>query len=254
MNGLYAEVIGDPVAHSKSPLIHRFWLGKLGIDADYRTFHVRPAELAGYVARRREDAGWRGCNVTIPHKQAIVPLADRLAPEASRVGAVNTLVATGADLIGHNTDVAGIREALAGLMHAGAERHRIEVIGSGGAARAAAAAFPGAAITFVNRSLDKAEQLAGEVSQGSGSGRAESLAEWRAGAAPHDCTIAVNASSMGMAGQPEVPIDLRRYAPDTIVFDMVYAPLETGLLRAARQRGMRTVDGLAMLVGQAAAA
>ena len=92
MTRAYAEVIGDPIVQSKSPTIHGFWLGKLGIDADYRACHVTAEGLADYVASRRADPDWRGCNVTMPHKQAIMPLLDRIDPEAARIGAVNTVV------------------------------------------------------------------------------------------------------------------------------------------------------------------
>jgi shikimate dehydrogenase len=249
----YAEVIGDPIAHSKSPLIHRFWLAKLGIAADYRACHVRPDALASYFAGRRQERDWRGCNITVPHKVAAMRWVDEVDAEAQAVGAINTVVA-GDRLTGHNTDVTGIREALAGVLDGSSFDDlltgAVQVIGSGGAARAAGAAFRGSRLSFFNRSLEKAERLADEFSGGKGA--AASL-DQLAPPGQERCVL-VNASSLGMSGNPEVPVDLARYPADTIVFDMVYAPLETGLLHAARQRGLRTIDGLAMLIGQAAAA
>ena len=135
MSGLYAEVIGDPIAHSKSPLIHNFWLAKLGIDAEYRACLVKPEELADYFARRRGDAEWQGCNVTLPHKESIAALVDEVAAGVSAIGAINTVAKT-ADgrLLGKNTDIDGIAAATAGISLTGSE---VVVIGAGGAARAA---------------------------------------------------------------------------------------------------------------------
>ena len=140
----YAEVIGDPVAHSKSPMIHNFWLAKLGIAAEYRKTHVRPEDLAEHLARRRGDAGWRGCSITMPHKQAVMPLLDTVSRSASRIGAVNCVYVQAGRLIGENTDVDGVVEPL--LLEAnrigGYADHvatYVQIIGAGGAARAAAA-------------------------------------------------------------------------------------------------------------------
>ena len=116
----YAEVIGDPIAHSKSPAIHNFWLAKLGIDAEYGACRVRPDELADYFARRRGDAEWRGCNVTMPHKQAVMPLLHSVEEPAALVGAVNTIRPSLDGLqVGHNTDVAGFLEPLHAVLQIG---------------------------------------------------------------------------------------------------------------------------------------
>lgn len=103
----YAEVIGDPIVQSKSPAIHGYWIRQLGLDADYRAAHVTAEGLADYLISRRADPAWRGCNVTMPHKQAVIPLLDRLDPLAARIGAVNTIVAEQGQLVGYNTDAAG---------------------------------------------------------------------------------------------------------------------------------------------------
>ena len=270
----YAEVIGDPIAHSKSPLIHNFWLAKLGIDAEYRACHVRAKDLADYFARRRGDADWRGCNVTMPHKENVVSLVSELDSDAELVGALNTIAHSGDKLIGYNTDVAGIREAFSHISNRPLPENYvatlISVIGAGGAARAAGSAFYRDEVTFFNRDVAKAATLADEFSAGSEYGFACSLDDLprepfvfdpqypdvreNRGADQRYCHIIINATTMGMAGQPEVPLNLECYPDDTIVFDMVYAPLNTRLLCEARARGMRTIDGLAMLVGQAAVA
>jgi shikimate dehydrogenase len=146
----YAEVIGDPIAQSKSPAIHGFWLGKLGIEADYRACHVRPEELADYLAARRADALWRGCNVTMPHKQAVMPLLDRIDPPADAIGAVNTILPLGdGQMAGTNTDAAGFLEPLAADLAQTHYFRMARVLGTGGAARAIIAALAGQGFTLV---------------------------------------------------------------------------------------------------------
>lgn len=254
MSRPYAEVIGDPISHSKSPVIHGFWLEKLGIDAEYRRCHVRPEELADYLARRREDANWRGCNVTIPHKEAMSRLVDTRDARASAIGAVNTVTPTpGGGLTGENTDPEGVAEAVAGIDPAG----RVAVVvGAGGAARAAFAFLAErrcAVVRVLARSPDKALKAALDC------GLAVDVLPFKAGtAALADAALVINATQLGMAGQEAMPgfvLDgLSALAADALVFDMVYAPLDTELLRRARAQNLRTADGLVMLVGQAATA
>ncbi|HKX78586.1 MAG TPA: shikimate dehydrogenase [Novosphingobium sp.] len=243
MSRPYAEVIGDPISHSKSPLIHNFWLEKLGIDAEYRACHVRPEELADYFTRRRGDADWRGCNVTIPHKEAVLPFLDTVTCDAQAIGAVNTIRRSeDGRLNGRNTDVNGIWRATDDAAITG---ERLLLIGAGGAARAAAFALgkrDPAFVTIMNRSVDKAEEL---------------LAEFRLlgaavpiGTAP-SVQLIVNATSLGMKGQPPLPVAIDALPATATVFDMVYVPLETKLLHEARKRGLRAVDGLVMLIEQA---
>ena len=129
----YAEVIGDPIAHSKSPLIHKFWLGKLGMDGDYRAVHVRSGELGSYLASRRSDPDWRGCNVTLPHKLEIAPLLDESRLFATE--AVNCVIPNNGRLIGFNTDTAGVGAGVEDWLD---RAHPVCIIGSGGAASAAA--------------------------------------------------------------------------------------------------------------------
>ncbi len=266
MNRPYAEVIGDPIAQSKSPVIHRFWLDRLGIDADYHTCLVSADDLAAYIAARRTDPLWRGCNVTMPHKQAIMALLDGLDPVAQQVGAVNTII-PGSDrlLAGCNTDVAGVSEPLRGLPIGGYPDHLATyayIIGAGGAARAAIVGVRQAGpfqIDIFNRTVEKAHPLAAMADAACGQAHPlEDLTPIRNNDDGRDdqhySHILINASSMGMLGNAPVPIDLSRFYPDTIVFDMVYSPLETPLLAEARRLGLRTIDGLAMLIGQAAVA
>ena len=257
----YAEVIGDPIAQSKSPAIHNFWLGKLGLDAEYRACHVTPGELAGYLAERRTDPDWRGCNVTMPHKQAVMPLLDRLDPLAGRIGAVNTIVPESGGLAGYNTDAGGFLEALDADL---AETHLFRmarIFGTGGAARAIVAALADAGFTLVlaGRNPEKARALLDELA-GDGEHHTPPIAHF----APatdfafddrEGCLdLVVNASPLGMAGQPALAVDPSHFPPGSIVYDIVTHPLETPLLAGSRAAGFRTIDGLAMLIGQAALA
>ena len=262
MSKPYAEVIGDPIAQSKSPAIHGFWLGKLGIAADYRAAHVTPSGLTDYFAARRTDPDWRGCNITMPHKQTALAYLDAVDPQAARIGAVNTVV-RGSDgaLTGFNTDAPGFLEPL--LPHL-AETHlwrMARIIGTGGAARAIVAALAGANFTLVLAARDpaKARALLDELAP-RGEHHAVQLAHF---AAPTDFAfddrsqlldLVVNASPLGMAGQPPLAFDFSHVPPGSVVFDIVTNPLDTPLLVEARARGFEVIDGLAMLIGQAAAA
>ncbi|MBA4747074.1 MAG: shikimate dehydrogenase [Sphingopyxis sp.] len=242
----FAEVIGDPIAHSKSPLIHNFWLAELGINAEYRACHVRPDGLAAYIAARRDDPLWRGCNVTLPHKQAVIEhVADPGGVEQS-IGAANTIFWQGDDLACTNTDAAGFYAPLADVPLADAP---VVVVGSGGAARAvlfALAQIGVGSVSVLARNALKASALLAHFGL---KGQARTL-----DAPLPPAALLVNASSLGMAGQPPLDLDLGNLPGDALVYDLVYAPLETPLLAAARARGLATIDGLDMLIGQAAVA
>jgi shikimate dehydrogenase len=258
----YAEVIGDPIAQSKSPLIHRLWLARLGLDADYRHGHVTPAQLPDYFARRRDDPAWLGCNVTMPHKQAVMRHLDRLDPTVDRIGAVNT-VARARDglLTGYNTDAAGFLEPLRALLGETHLYRMARVFGAGGAARAIVAALADAGFTLVVAARDpgKARAMLDELAP-KGEHHAVDLAHF----APETdfafddreqlFDLIVNASPLGMAGQPPLRFDFSHAPPNSLVYDIVTHPLDTPLLAEARARGFRTVDGLGMLIGQAAVA
>ena len=258
----YAEVIGDPIAQSKSPAIHGFWIEKLGLDADYRAERVEEGGLADYLARRREDPDWCGCNVTMPHKQAVIPLLDRLEPLARRVGAVNTVLrAKDGALVGRNTDVAGFLEPLSGRL---AQQHYFRmarIIGTGGAARAIVAGLAGEGFTLVlaGRDPDKARALLDDLDPQS----EHHLAPLDHFASPTDfafddrqgcCDLVINASPLGMKGQPQLAFDWSHAPPGSIAYDIVTDPLDTVFLANARAAGLETIDGLAMLIGQASAA
>lgn len=257
----YAEVIGEPVAQSKSPAIHGFWLSRLGMDADYRAAHITSAELREYFDARREDAGWRGCNVTMPHKQAALQCLDEVDRIAQRIGAVNTVYRHEGKLVGTNTDAAGFLEPLASVL---ANKHLFRmarVLGAGGAARAIVAALIDAGFTVVLAARDtaKARALLDELDPG-GDHHVATLDHF---ATPTDfafddragcCDLVVNATPLGMRGQPALAFDWSHAPPGSVAYDIVTDPVETPFLSAARNAGFRTVDGLSMLIGQAAAA
>lgn len=261
MTNPYAEVIGDPIVQSKSPLIHRFWLEALGLPADYRACHVQSDGLAEYLATRRRDPDWSGCNVTMPHKQAVLPLLDRLDPSAARIGAVNSIVRDEAGaLIGHNTDGAGFLEPLRPFLRRQHLFRMARIIGTGGAARAIVAALAGEGFTLVlaGRDPEKARGLLEELAPGDHHvaplGHFAEVTDFAFDDRRGCLDLVVNATSLGMTGQPPLEFDLSHAPPGSIIYDIVTAPVETRLLADARERGFRVIDGLEMLVGQAAVA
>ncbi|MES1976274.1 MAG: shikimate dehydrogenase [Pseudomonadota bacterium] len=243
----YAEVIGDPIKHSKSPLIHGFWIDALGLEAEYRAHRVRPEELAAYFAARREDPAWRGCNITLPHKEAALDLVEDRGGLRATIGAINLAMrADDGAIIGTNTDAGGFYAPIADMPLSG---RPVVVVGAGGAARAILFALSRIGVgdvTILNRNVLKAAAL---LSAFGLKGKALPL-----GATPPAAALLVNTSSLGMTGQPPLEIDLSPLPADALVYDIVYAPLETPLLSAARDRGLDTVDGLDMLIGQGALA
>ncbi len=258
----YAEVIGDPIAQSKSPAIHGFWLTKLGIDAEYRAAHVRSDDLADYLAARRADPDWRGCNVTMPHKQAVMRHLDQIQSPADTIGAVNTILPLGDGVLaGTNTDAAGFLEPMREDLSQTHYFRMARIIGTGGAARAIIAALAGHGFTLVvaGRDPGKARALLDELAP-KGEHHAIELAHF---ADPtdfafddrEDCLdLVINASSLGMQGQPPLAFDWSHAPPGSIAYDIVTAPRDTALLQTARTTGHRTIDGLSMLIGQAAVA
>lgn len=240
----YAEVIGDPITQSKSPLIHRFWLEKLGIDADYRACHVLPDQVGDYITQRAADPAWRGCNVTVPHKLAVLDHVADPGGVRDSIGAANTLVRDGSgQLFATNTDAAGFYAPIADLDLTG---EPVVVIGAGGAARAVLFALARAGVgpvTILNRNVLKASALLLAFGL---KGRALPL-----GSTLPPAKLLVNASSLGMKGQDALEVDLDPLPNDAIVYDLVYSPLVTPLLGEADDRGLVTIDGLDMLVGQA---
>ena len=261
----YAEVIGDPIAHSKSPLIHKFWLEKLGLDYDYRTRQVSAEDLPAYFEERRRDPLWCGANLTIPHKQSAIAHLDGLAYPAGAICAVNAVTREGAHqprLIGHNTDAPGFIDTLfawPGLDKDGAVGIA-NVIGTGGAAAAVAWALrrEGFIVIVYSRNDERGRAFLRrlDVDDIDFAQRLESLANPPGeGAVPSNSEdIVVNASPLGMRGFPPLEINLDGYSPQTLFYDLVYDPAETPLLRAARERGHPVIGGLDMLIAQAARA
>lgn len=250
----FAEVIGDPIAQSKSPLIHKQWLRQLGMDGEYLKSRVPAGGLEAFLARRSADPDWRGCNLTIPHKERVAALLDRLAFEAEAIGAVNCIVPDGDGLTGFNTDADGIAAALDPVRLDGC---KAAVIGAGGAARALVAYLDRRRvreIVLLVRDPGKAESLRPLA----GRSRFEILPLARSDAGFEGAAAIVNASPLGMAGAADMPAQLlnwlERHSKAATLFDMVTTPAETPFLQAGGAAGAKTVDGLTMLIGQAARA
>jgi shikimate dehydrogenase len=244
-----ACVIGWPVTHSRSPVIHRFWLNELGIAGDYVIHPVEP-RLIGAFLLDFAGSGFVGANVTVPHKEAAFAAVAEADDAAAAVGAVNTLWLEDGRLIGANTDAHGFLANLDGDAPGWDENPGPAVVlGAGGAARSAICALVGRGfgpVHVVNRTVARAEALAGRF------GKPVTAHDWAA--IPRllkDARLLVNTTSLGMAGQPPLEIDLAPLARDALVHDIVYMPLETPLLAAARVAGLRAVGGLGMLLHQA---
>jgi len=249
-----AGVVGWPVGHSRSPRLHGYWLERYGIDGAYVPLAVEPGDLAACL-RLLPRMGFRGVNVTLPHKEAALGVVDEADDQARRVGAVNTVIAReDGRLYGTNTDGHGFLANL-GACQPGwrADAGPAVVLGAGGAARAVVAALLDRAVPevrIVNRSRDRADALARDVVRAGDppvtaldwEGRNEALA---------GAGLIVNCTVLGMSGQPALDLDLAAAPPDAVVADIVYTPLETPLLAAARARGCAVVDGLGMLLYQA---
>lgn len=261
----YAQVIGDPIAQSKSPLIHGFWLEKLGIEADYTCERVPAGGLETYCARRAQDSNWLGCNVTMPLKHEALATADVAHSTARRIGASNTLVRGGTQAspqIGaFNTDAAGFLEPLREVLGQQHYFRMARILGTGGAARAIVTALydEGFTLVLAGRDVEKARAMLDELAP-EGDHHAITLCHF---ATPTDfkfderegcLDIIINATPLGMTGQPALPFDWSHAPPGSIVYDIVTSPLETAFLQAARAAGFETLDGFNMLIGQAALA
>ena len=258
----YAEVIGDPISQSKSPIIHGFWLEKLGIDATYSSYRVAPSDLGDYLEQRRQDPSWRGCNVTMPLKLSIPPLLDVIEPETAAVGAVNTVYrGENGALVGTNTDVEGFLEPLSDVLASQHLYRMARIIGTGGAARAIiyVLARHGFTLVVAGRNMTKARALLDELAP-EGEHYTPPLDHFaketdfdfddREGC----LDLIVNASPLGMSGQAPLRFDMSHAPPRSIAYDIVTDPEETPFLRAAADAGLQTIAGMAMLVGQAATA
>lgn len=245
MTSFYAEVIGDPITQSRSPTIHRFWLAALKISGEYRAHQVERGQLSAYLALRRDDPAWRGCNVTMPLKLDALLLADISTDRATAAGAANVLVARDRKLIAENTDVGAIRELVAPLVTAG-KANPIILLGNGGAARAVLLALRllGAGpVALQSRDMAEATKVAVEF-------RLEEAP--RPFDTPIDRKGLINATPLGMAGIAPIRIDIVNMPADGWVLDLVSTNLPTPLLAAAAARGLTVIDGLSVLVEQAA--
>ena len=243
-----AGVIGHPIAHSKSPLLHGYWLKQYGIAGEYKTYDIDPASLETGV-RALVDAGLSGFNVTLPHKQTIMSLCQTMSDEARLIGAVNTVtVAKNGDLHGHNTDAFGfaqnLKETIPDFDWNGSTA---TVIGAGGAARAVLYALQKNAvgdIRLTNRTRESAEKL--------GAAYGATIIDWDdRNASVAGADLIINTTSLGMKGQDALDIDLSGITDQTIVYDIVYTPLITPLLQQAQDKGARVVTGIGMLLHQA---
>ena len=241
-----ACLMGHPVAHSRSPMIHNYWCKQLGIAGVYELKDLTPEEFPGF-ARGLGTNGYVGGNVTVPHKEAAFRLANARDAAAEAVGAVNVLWSERGRLMGGNSDthgfIANLDERAPGWKVPGC---RAVVLGAGGAARSAVYMLKerGAEVDIVNRTLPRAEELAKRFGA-----RAHAMGEAPRLLASAD--LLVNCTSLGMAGKEPLTIDLAPLKRGAVVYDVIYVPLETALLKAARARGHRAVDGLGMLLHQA---
>ncbi len=245
-----ACVIGWPVEHSRSPLIHRYWLAQYGIAGAYEKMAVSPEELQAFLGSLFER-GFIGASVTLPHKEAALRLADAADAAARAIGAANTLwFDENAELHASNSDAYGFMTHLQQeAPQWNEERRSVAVLGAGGAARAILYGLIGggaAKILLMNRSRDRAESL------GEAFGPSIEVVAWeKREAALAGCGLLVNATSLGMTGKPPLDLSLAALPPDAVVADIVYSPLTTPLLAAAKGRAYQTVDGLGMLLHQA---
>lgn len=245
-----AAVIGYPVAHSRSPRIHRYWLKQNNISGDYTALTVHPDDLAG-VMKAMPNMGFCGANITIPHKVSVLALADEISETATRIGAANTIVfQDDGKIYADNTDGYGfIANLKANAPLWKPETGPAIVLGAGGAARAVVVGLlkDGVPeIILANRTKSKAEQFKSEF------GAKIKVVEWQD---VHKyfsiANLIVNTTSLGMVGQPELNLNFGSLKPETTVTDLVYAPLQTNMLRVADEIGCVTVDGLGMLLHQA---
>lgn len=241
---LRAGVVGHPIEHSLSPLIHGAWIGAAGLDASYEKFDVAPADFAAFVERQRGVL--TGLNVTVPHKETALALATRVMPAAKSAGAANLLTFKDGEIVADNTDGIGLLAALAEQAGFDPAGKTVTVLGAGGAARGAVAALTAAGaarIWVVNRTLERARALE-ELGPVRGVGWVKSLDAFETDAV-------INATTLGLGGGPGPHAPLGMTPTACVIMDMVYKPLRTQLLDEARRLERPTADGLAMLIGQA---
>ena len=244
-----ACVIGWPISHSRSPLIHNYWLKQHGIAGNYGIVPVQPQDLAGFISTL-QDAGYCGCNVTIPHKEAVFTLVTSRDERASRVGAANTLYVSAGRLHATNTDgegfIANVKATAPKIVLSNA---RVAILGAGGSAMAIIGALLDegvAEIAVFNRTVEKADAMRDRF------GKSVVPHNWEdRNSHIAETSLLINATALGMTGQPSLDIDLKLFPRDAAVADIVYLPLVTPLLKQAALRGNVTIPGLGMLLHQA---
>ena len=245
-----AAVLGSPIAHSKSPILHSYWLKKYSIKGHYIPIDAEPQNL-NHILRAMSKMGFVGANITIPHKETILSFADQISDRAAIIGAVNTIsFQPDGKIFADNTDGEGFLENI--LQHQpnwDFKRGAAVVLGAGGASRAVISALlhnSTPEIWVANRNKARAEKLMSDF------GARIRVIDWHsAGHFISKASILVNATSLGMVGKPKLQIDLKSLSKETLVADLVYTPLETDLLLIAQQKGCKTVNGLGMLIHQA---
>lgn len=239
-----AGVIGHPIAHSLSPKLHNYWLKKYNINGEYKAYDVAPAALADFIGSM-VGKNFSGCNITVPHKEAALRLIDDIDPLAEKIGAINTLIVRDGKISGSNTDVVGFSENI--KPHITGTKKAV-ILGAGGASRAVIVALQQLGfshITITNRTREKSLELAKKFTL--------ETATWEHRAdVLQDADLLVNTTSLGLAGKSPLEIDLALLPKSALVTDIVYAPLITPLLDDAQARGNKIVDGLGMLLHQAA--
>lgn len=244
-----ACVIGWPISHSRSPLIHGYWLKQHGIDGLYSRQPVEPSSLTSFI-NGLGTAGYAGCNVTIPHKEAVFHLVTRADDSTERLGAVNTVYLRNGQVLGTNTDGEGFINSLKqGAPELELAGKRAIVLGAGGASLAVVNALllqDVAQVAVANRTREKSELLRARFGH-----RVVPVAWDDVADQLNDCSLLVNTTSLGMKGQPGLDVDLSRLSEEAVVSDIVYTPLRTRLLEQAAARGNTVVEGLGMLLHQA---
>ncbi len=255
-----AGVIGFPIGHSLSPTLFQVAFGACGVEATYEAWQTSPEELEARVHSLREDDAL-GANVTIPHKEAVVPMLERVDSGAKRIGAVNTIANEGGDLVGYNSDVWGFARALREDAGFDPKGKRTAVLGAGGAARAVVLALidGGASTIAVTGPIpEQLERFAADMGSIAGRNAEFAATDWLDGVflrALAEADLVVNCTPVGMKGtetEGRSPLTPAQLPDGAVVFDLVYNPLETPLVKLAREKGANAVSGLAMLVYQAA--
>lgn len=243
-----AFIIGDPIRHSRSPVIHGHWLSKHGLAGSYEAIHVKQADVGSFFSSLAQS-GFAGGNVTVPHKEAAYAHAAVKDQIADEIGAVNTVWFEEGTLRGTNTDAYGFAQNLDERAPGWDRGGPALIIGAGGASRAVIHALKSRGfsdIRVANRSIDRAQELRRGFGPKVSAHPLAALDEVAAGA-----TLVINTTSLGMEGGGGVPLNMQLLHPDALVTDIVYAPLDTPFLKSARLAGLRTADGLGMLLHQA---